>query len=603
MSLIDEIIKGLLPEQNEKKTTAIYAGGFKPPTSGHFEVVTTALKKNRNIDEFLILVGGKDRDGISQSDSILIWDIYKKYLPIMVNVISSSKPPIQAVYNYAKEHPDENVLFVIGAREGNEADFSDITLRTKSVNNYPNLKVEMVVTQGGVSGTAARSAAKISIEKFKSFIPKELNDEEIEEVFNLVSTNVTEEKIKGIDGKACWDGYRYAGTKNGKDKCVSIKENASYSKDINILEKISQLTTHMISKGYNIEPLPTIELINGDKINAKNFFGKTAYYNPNDQHIVLYTEGRHPIDIVSSYAHEMVHHIQYLENRLGDIQTTDTQNKELEKLEKEAYQGGGIMLRAYKDSVRRTIISKTQSNSLQERIVGDKIECDNCDWSWNIKDGGDDLYICHKCWYDNTPSAKVKESSNPKSGKSSPYGSGFIPVKEKNDPFGLNQFAREIAEEVITYQIYCDLDGVLADFELGYKELTGVDLSGIFKPEGKEFWDPITKAGVKFWVGLKWMPGGQKLWDYIKKYDPKLLSAPSRESSSRIGKAVWVKHKIPGTKLLLRYADRKKEFANPLSILIDDRINNINSWENAGGIGILHTNTEDTIKQLQNLGL
>jgi hypothetical protein len=32
------------------------------------------------------------------------------------------------------------------------------------------------------------------------------------------------EKIKGIDGKPCWKGYRYAGTENGKDKCVPIKE-------------------------------------------------------------------------------------------------------------------------------------------------------------------------------------------------------------------------------------------------------------------------------------------------------------------------------------------------------------------------------------------
>ena len=27
-------------------------------------------------------------------------------------------------------------------------------------------------------------------------------------------------KKKGADGKSCWDGYRYAGTKGGKDKCV-----------------------------------------------------------------------------------------------------------------------------------------------------------------------------------------------------------------------------------------------------------------------------------------------------------------------------------------------------------------------------------------------
>lgn len=28
---------------------------------------------------------------------------------------------------------------------------------------------------------------------------------------------------KGADGKACWEGYRYAGTKNGTDKCVKVK--------------------------------------------------------------------------------------------------------------------------------------------------------------------------------------------------------------------------------------------------------------------------------------------------------------------------------------------------------------------------------------------
>jgi hypothetical protein len=29
-----------------------------------------------------------------------------------------------------------------------------------------------------------------------------------------------EGKEQGVDGKACWEGYRYAGTENGKDKCV-----------------------------------------------------------------------------------------------------------------------------------------------------------------------------------------------------------------------------------------------------------------------------------------------------------------------------------------------------------------------------------------------
>ena len=35
--------------------------------------------------------------------------------------------------------------------------------------------------------------------------------------------------------------------------------------------------------------------------------------------------------------------------------------------------------------------------------VSDRIECHNpkCDWSWSVESGGDDLYVCHKCYTDN----------------------------------------------------------------------------------------------------------------------------------------------------------------------------------------------------------
>jgi hypothetical protein len=36
-------------------------------------------------------------------------------------------------------------------------------------------------------------------------------------------------KIKGIDGKACWPGHRYGGTKNGKDICTKVNTNESLS--------------------------------------------------------------------------------------------------------------------------------------------------------------------------------------------------------------------------------------------------------------------------------------------------------------------------------------------------------------------------------------
>ena len=38
---------------------------------------------------------------------------------------------------------------------------------------------------------------------------------------------------------------------------------------------------------------------------------------------------------------------------------------------------------------------------IQEMISNTKIICDKCGWEWKIKDGGDDLFIYHKCGHDN----------------------------------------------------------------------------------------------------------------------------------------------------------------------------------------------------------
>ena len=54
----------------------------------------------------------------------------------------------------------------------------------------------------------------------------------------------------------------------------------------------------------------------------------------------------------------------------------------------------------------------TLAQLIGEIISDTKIICDNCGWSWNKKDGGDDLYMCHKCDHDNTPHA-LQEKVNP----------------------------------------------------------------------------------------------------------------------------------------------------------------------------------------------
>ena len=337
-----------------------------------------------------------------------------------------------------------------------------------------------------------------------------------------------------------------------------LNENASYSSNIDYKKHILELTKYMLDKGMNIKPLPKVIFNNGDVENAREFFGKTAYYNPNNSTIVLYTEGRHPKDIVRSFSHEMIHHIQNLEGRLENISTTNThEDDHLNDIEAEANLKGTMTFRNWTDSLNENIlpqekftqetnqdyieqslkilpnkdkynlkdytveilpidkvkptqfgedyinasseyeaeqyqkyidgeievedlrredfypivvdkdtmeildgnhrhavhtilgipkikailISKNlnedgqkiakknmddykKSNNpsgkvkdpfglnqyarelaqgLEEAIVGDKIECNNCGWSWDIEDGGDDLYICHKCWHNNTP--------------------------------------------------------------------------------------------------------------------------------------------------------------------------------------------------------
>jgi FMN phosphatase YigB (HAD superfamily) len=160
------------------------------------------------------------------------------------------------------------------------------------------------------------------------------------------------------------------------------------------------------------------------------------------------------------------------------------------------------------------------------------------------------------------------------------------------------------------YKIYCDMDGVLVDFDKGYQVLTGKETHHVDVQGKNEFWDAF-RSGLEnkkmqekdYWANLQWMPDGKELWDHIKQYKPTLLSAPSRDPQSRWGKRIWVKKNIPGTPLILAYAESKKNYANKDSILIDDRISNISDWNAAGGIGILHTSTATTLDKLSKYGI
>ena len=96
------------------------------------------------------------------------------------------------------------------------------------------------------------------------------------------------------------------------------------------------------------------------------------------------------------------------------------------------------------------------------------------------------------------------------------------------------------------------------------------------------------------------------LWDYIRKYNPNILSATGTpEKENRAAKTKWVKSNLPGHKkiILVKESVMKAQYAKPHHILIDDRLKSIGPWTKAGGISIRHKSAANTIAELKKLGL
>jgi hypothetical protein len=172
--------------------------------------------------------------------------------------------------------------------------------------------------------------------------------------------------------------------------------------------------------------------------------------------------------------------------------------------------------------------------------------------------------------------------------------------------YKLTDIYRQIKEEEQTsqYKIYCDMDGVLCDFDRQFKQYSKMDPKTFESKLGTDkFWELIDGIGYIFWSKMPWMQDGKNLWTYISKYKPTLLSAPSEKASSRYGKRLWVNENTPGTKLVLAKRENKQEYSGKNRILIDDRPDTIDEWNSRGGVGILFTSTEQTINDLKKLGL
>ena len=153
-------------------------------------------------------------------------------------------------------------------------------------------------------------------------------------------------------------------------------------------------------------------------------------------------------------------------------------------------------------------------------------------------------------------------------------------------------------------EIYCDMDQVLCNFIGGAEKAIGMPFQQADKDDR---WNLIRDT-KDFWATLDWMPGAKRLYSFIAKYDPHILSAASdRDVNVRPGKLKWLgkNTKIKrGNINIVKRADKQKYAITDgeSNILIDDYKKNIVEWESKGGIGVHHTEVGKTIAELKRLG-
>jgi len=404
---MSEVTESLLQELlDEPITVAIYGGGFKPPTKGHFTVVEKALSDFPEIDEFKIFVGGGVRDGITQEESIKIWDIYKKYLSDKIDV-EPSVAPVKSVLGYAKDHPEEKIYWILGAREGDEEDLKDIESRTKSLDKYPNIEVKVITTAGGVSGTKTRAAIKSdNKEQFLHLIPN-VDPREQEQIWDILKPVVKEEKEEVTEvGEANLKPYKW--------KEVDREGYFVYTRFVTDSE--TQYDVDLESMPYFPEDSDSYIQALGVEFSAKlkDAEGSSAkiVVNKGEMYRVMATL----VDIIKKY-------IKKLKAKAILYSPSKKQGEEFGTQRDQLYKAFiSKAIPGVKFEQDGELVAAILPDTVKETVTATKIICDNCGWSWDKKDGGKDLYICHKCGHDNTPT--------------------------KSDPFGLNELARKIGEEM-----------------------------------------------------------------------------------------------------------------------------------------------------------
>ena len=149
--------------------------------------------------------------------------------------------------------------------------------------------------------------------------------------------------------------------------------------------------------------------------------------------------------------------------------------------------------------------------------------------------------------------------------------------------------------------LYCDLDGVLADFDGHYRRVFGVDPRG---EPGAVDWDALRCLG-DFYADVTALPDARWLWDQMASWNPAVLTAlPYSIPEVADYKRGWVRrHLGEEVKIICCKARTKHLYARPGDVLVDDRDVDRAAWVAAGGVFVPYRSARQVVDVLQTAGV
>jgi hypothetical protein len=146
--------------------------------------------------------------------------------------------------------------------------------------------------------------------------------------------------------------------------------------------------------------------------------------------------------------------------------------------------------------------------------------------------------------------------------------------------------------------LYCDLDGVLVDFEKGVINRLGK----IPEELNRNMMWAVLRKTPNFYDKLPWMSKGRTLWEAIKDYNPVILTGCPRGGWSEEDKRNWCARELgPHIKVICCDTREKPNYCSEGDMLIDDRDVIMNEWIKKGGKYVLYseTNLESNIETIK----